>query len=403
MFQSPSLSPLPTAQEDAQRDVMASYALLLRADHEEYYDYLVKEGGLFHSLAWEYPEMGATFILPGEWGDPSSATQEELGVVITTLLFLEDGKVYEPKVREVCCMPLEEEAFDTYLISIAEELLVFRKALLALPLFEELDLPSSVNGRVLAGLLPLLDRVLNRVACKIKNWELMPESLLTGLDEMPQPTLQGVKYPLALSSSLSTYSRKTASPFTPYDSFEVAQAFGQFVSSEAKPSLLMSRKVENVQEAGRYAERVEVLTRREVLHVNELILRGVSDRIAGTLRSYECTVGDGRVCAPPAQIPDLLEQWLEAANRVSDLGEVQDRYQQIAELASLYQYIHPTSDGNGRTGHVVTNWCLRKAGLPCFSVPKKHEGEYVRAYDLASSAKTYAPLIDLFKKFSTTD
>jgi len=400
MFQSlPPHQAVPNPSDD----VMVPYAALLKADDREYYDYLVKEGELFHALAWSYPEIGATFIPPKDWTDPCRASMAELGGVINTLLYLEDGRIYEPKVREVCRLPMEQEGFDKYLIGIAEGLLSFRESLLALPVLQDTDLPDSLEGRIKGGLLPLLDRSLNRVVCKVENWELMDEAFLDNLDNVQSAKLTGVKYPLALSYTLSTYSRKTSSPFTPYDPVEIAKAFGQFVSSDTKPSLLWSRKVKNVEEAERHAQGLERLSIREILDTNVLILTGVSDGIAGTLRRYDCTVGDGRVCAPPAEIPNLLDGWIEAANAVSDVGEVEDRYKQIAELATIYQYIHATSDGNGRTGHIVTNWCLRKAGLPGFSVPKKHEAEYIQAYDQASLKGDYTPLIELFKKFAVVN
>lgn len=389
---------LNRAATSASSNSTLPFASHLERDDPEYFQCLKDGGELFHALAWKYPVIGETFISPKEWSSPMDASLTELGTILSTLLFIEDGLMYEQEVRRLCGLPAEKKELDQYLVATLEGLIEFRGALVSLLEIAGGELPDSPSARIKAGLLPVLNKAITRVSCKVEDWSVMSEEILDALDDSGPRSID-IKVPAALSFKLYSTSRQADPIYTPYDPESLALAFGGLVSTGTKASLSWERKVKNVTNSEEFLHPLPVLELTHILEANRILLSGIADGVAGRLRDYDCTVGGGRVCAQPDAIPALLESWLSAANAIDMRMNVEERYTRVSELAALYQYIHPTSDGNGRTGHVLTNWCLEKAGLPTFSVPKSNEAEYIKAHDEALLNHDYRPLISLMKRY----
>jgi len=56
-------------------------------------------------------------------------------------------------------------------------------------------------------------------------------------------------------------------------------------------------------------------------------------------------------------------------------------------IHAIFVEIHPFEDGNGRTGRVLMNWTLIKAGYPKLFIPVKKKQQYYEAIDLHNDKK----------------
>jgi len=161
------------------------------------------------------------------------------------------------------------------------------------------------------------------------------------------------------------------------------------------------RKVSNVKEAQAFVDRLEKVTVADVLRANEIILSGIDYR-AGKLRNYEVVVGnkDARdPCVLSDSIPAELEKWLASSfGALDDSLSEAEIYLKAAMLIVGYQHLHPTMDGNGRTGHVLVNSWLKRRGYSGFDVPRADEPEYISAID-RGDAEDYSALLELLRRY----
>ena len=94
---------------------------------------------------------------------------------------------------------------------------------------------------------------------------------------------------------------------------------------------------------------------------------------------------------PPSagEVPSLMHQLIEWLNR-------EGKKMPIIETASIlhhkFVHIHPFLDGNGRTGRLVMNLLLLKAGYPLVIILKNDRKKYYKALREADEGN-YAPLV----------
>ena len=50
-----------------------------------------------------------------------------------------------------------------------------------------------------------------------------------------------------------------------------------------------------------------------------------------------------------------------------------------ARFHGYFEYLHPFRDGNGRTGRLLSNWILLKAGHPLLIIDMKDRADYIEA------------------------
>ena len=111
------------------------------------------------------------------------------------------------------------------------------------------------------------------------------------------------------------------------------------------------------------------------------VLRGSSDRAFELERKLHVVkldqsfVGQGaddgvtlvNIFLPPHEVSQAIARWLHLANRI-------DHDSSLEEVFSLYKafvHIHPFMDGNGRTGRILMNYLLLKAGFPPLHKPSQ--------------------------------
>ena len=68
-----------------------------------------------------------------------------------------------------------------------------------------------------------------------------------------------------------------------------------------------------------------------------------------------------------------------------------------AYFHSEFENIHPFIDGNGRTGRLLMNFMLAKAGFPPITILFKYRQKYYQALEKARKEKNLKPLIKIMK------
>ena len=102
----------------------------------------------------------------------------------------------------------------------------------------------------------------------------------------------------------------------------------------------------------------------------------VSGSIAGEYTTEDMAAGDtvfGDHEALIARVPSLM------ASTERAIGERQHPLIVAAKWHGYYEYLHPFRDGNGRTGRLLSNFILLRAGHPLLIIELKDRSEYISA------------------------
>ena len=96
---------------------------------------------------------------------------------------------------------------------------------------------------------------------------------------------------------------------------------------------------------------------------------------------------------PPAwEVPRYMEEWVKYVNKGGS-----DPIERATIAHAGFEVVHPFLDGNGRTGRLLLNWMLLRAGYPPAIILVEERARYIQA--LAASAPPqpldYAPLAQL--------
>ena len=69
-----------------------------------------------------------------------------------------------------------------------------------------------------------------------------------------------------------------------------------------------------------------------------------------------------------------------------------------AKWHGYYEYLHPFRDGNGRTGRLLSNYILLRAGHPILIIRLEDRAEYISALKTIRSEGTDEHLVAFFFK-----
>ena len=128
--------------------------------------------------------------------------------------------------------------------------------------------------------------------------------------------------------------------------------------------------------------RMGEMTISDLLEIHRRVL-GFSDPIeSGKLRKHQVFVGNF-VPPAPEHVESLMNEFIEWLNS-KDLITMAHPIQ-IAALAHYkFVYIHPFYDGNGRTGRLLMNLLLMRAGYPPVIIRKQERLEYYEHLEKAN-------------------
>lgn len=122
------------------------------------------------------------------------------------------------------------------------------------------------------------------------------------------------------------------------------------------------------------------LTEKDILHIHDVILKGIDDANAGHYRSIAVRISGSAVILPnPRKVPDLMQDFVEWLSHNQRLHPI--------ELAAEAHYrlvtIHPFVDGNGRTARLLMNMILLMSGYPAAIIRKHDRLAYISSLEKA--------------------
>ncbi|TAL98132.1 MAG: Fic family protein [Paraburkholderia sp.] len=136
----------------------------------------------------------------------------------------------------------------------------------------------------------------------------------------------------------------------------------------------------------------EVLSEWQIRDIHALVLKNIDAGEAGRYR-HENVVIAGRSTTPP----DFLHLPAEMAGLIDWYGQTAPMHpvERAAELHTRFVKIHPFIDGNGRTGRLLLNFELMKAGYPPAIIRKEDRLAYYDALDKACVSGDYTDITRL--------
>lgn len=139
----------------------------------------------------------------------------------------------------------------------------------------------------------------------------------------------------------------------------------------------------------------EELSLETILHLHQMLIGNINDKIAGRLRGKNEYVQVGNHIAPaPEHIERLLEEILiEYSSNHNDYF-----IDKITKFHLDFEIIHPFNDGNGRIGRVLINYQFFRLGFPEIIIRDKEKQIYYqsfREYGYNDNTKTLGRIISL--------
>ena len=136
------------------------------------------------------------------------------------------------------------------------------------------------------------------------------------------------------------------------------------------------------------------LSEKDILHIHDIILKGIDDYNSGHYRSVPVRIsGSAVVLTNPQKIPDLMAAFSDWLAKNQGLHPV--------ELAAEVNYrlvtIHPFVDGKGRTARLLMNMILLMSGYPAAIIRKRDRLAYIESLE---KAQLGGPKDDYFKIIS---
>ena len=152
----------------------------------------------------------------------------------------------------------------------------------------------------------------------------------------------------------------------------------------------------NHRDAILYVEEVvhgnEPLSERLIKEIHALVLKGIEPEHAGRYRQENVAIAGASHTPPdflhlPQEMHELIA-WHAGAMGMHPILRA-------AELHTRFVEIHPFIDGNGRTGRLLLNFELMKAGFPPAVIRKEDRLAYYDALDEACASRDYSGIADL--------
>ena len=113
----------------------------------------------------------------------------------------------------------------------------------------------------------------------------------------------------------------------------------------------------------------------------------------GEWRKQQVFIRGAQHTPPPAwEVPRYMEEWVRFVNKGGG-----DDIERAATAHAGFEVVHPFLDGNGRTGRLLLNWMLLKAGYPSAIIQVEERARYIAALSAAAppGQLDYRPLAQL--------
>jgi len=124
----------------------------------------------------------------------------------------------------------------------------------------------------------------------------------------------------------------------------------------------------------------EVLTEHLIRQIHSLVLKRSLPNQAGKYRTGQVFITGSRHVPPPGiEVPARMQELVREFNSKSFTHSVC----RATWLHWKIVWIHPFTDGNGRTARLMMNFSLMQDGYPPAIIEKEQRGKYLNALELA--------------------
>ena len=137
--------------------------------------------------------------------------------------------------------------------------------------------------------------------------------------------------------------------------------------------------------------RKEPLTEEAILKIHSVILNDKPADRGGYRRVSVRILGAIHIPPNPIKIPALMRELIENYNLSGE-----NPVKKAAQFHARFEAIHPFVDGNGRTGRLIANLELMKAGYPPIDIKFTDRGEYYDCFNDFDEDKRFENMERLF-------
>lgn len=131
------------------------------------------------------------------------------------------------------------------------------------------------------------------------------------------------------------------------------------------------------------------------LEIHEILMRGVSDHIAGRLRNRDVMIRGAKQQPPGAEkVPDLMDQFFSRLNEVKEAEPTIHGLVLATWAHGAIARIHPFEDGNGRIARLWQDMLLLRARLTVAIIRPQDRQAYLDALSQADEDE-FNPLVQL--------
>jgi Fic family protein len=143
-----------------------------------------------------------------------------------------------------------------------------------------------------------------------------------------------------------------------------------------------------------------ILTERTIRELHSLVLMN-DVKNSGVYRSVDVAILGAAHTPPPHYL--VREQIEQLMSIYDELKQNRHMIEAIAEFHLRFERIHPFVDGNGRTGRLLLNLELIKAGFLPINIKFTDRNKYYDCFDNDSNEHTPNALIELISDYETVE
>lgn len=145
-----------------------------------------------------------------------------------------------------------------------------------------------------------------------------------------------------------------------------------------------------IQQIERWVDEKRDLSAHAILDIHQTVMRDIDVAWAGRLRNGPVFIKGSRHTPPNAALVsdelDGIVEWMSRAATHPVLIAAESHFR--------FETLHPFFDGNGRTGRLLMNWQLLRAGFPLTVIQVEERAIYLEALD-AGHVRNLLPLQQL--------
>ena len=148
------------------------------------------------------------------------------------------------------------------------------------------------------------------------------------------------------------------------------------------------------------AEKNTVITEHIIKNIHSLVLMNDADNRGIYRRIPVSILGAAHTPPEPYLVPERMERLIADYNRARREKHV---IEAVSEFHLMFEGIHPFIDGNGRTGRLILNLELIKAGYLPVNIKFSDRKKYYDCFDEYETSSNPDMLIELISDYETQE